>query len=85
MRPESPRHVTGDDFLIGNLKFVPKGKKDEVFGMPILKELITEAIQRSEYYKQYVEMAAHKVQEKEGGKKKTAPKADKPVKPTPAK
>ncbi|GKC04958.1 retrovirus-related pol polyprotein from transposon TNT 1-94, partial [Tanacetum coccineum] len=80
-RPESPRHVTGDDFLHGNLKFVPKGEKDEVFGMPIPKELITEAIQRSEYYKQYVEMAARKVQAKEGGKKKTAPKADKPVKP----
>ncbi|GJX98536.1 hypothetical protein Tco_0355555 [Tanacetum coccineum] len=58
-RPESPRHVTGDDFLL--------------------------AIQRSEYYKQYVEMAARKVQAKEGGKKKTAPKADKPVKPAPAK
>ncbi|GKE81655.1 putative reverse transcriptase domain-containing protein [Tanacetum coccineum] len=24
-------HVTGDDFLLGNLKFVPKGEKDEVF------------------------------------------------------
>ncbi|GJY51160.1 hypothetical protein Tco_0442007 [Tanacetum coccineum] len=46
-RPESPRHVTGDDFLLGNLKFVPKAK--------------------------------------EGGKKKTTPKADKPVKPTPTK
>ncbi|GJW52301.1 hypothetical protein Tco_0093652 [Tanacetum coccineum] len=23
-RPESPRHVMGDDFLLGNLKFVPK-------------------------------------------------------------
>ncbi|GJT90399.1 hypothetical protein Tco_1079244 [Tanacetum coccineum] len=59
-RPESPRHVTGNDFLLGNLKFVPKGKKDGVFGMPIPKELITEAIQKSEYYKQYVEMAARK-------------------------
>ncbi|GKE51850.1 hypothetical protein Tco_1487006 [Tanacetum coccineum] len=47
--------------------------------MPIPKELITEAIQRSEYYKQYVEMATRKVQAKEGGKKKTAPKADKPA------
>ncbi|GJW08594.1 integrase, catalytic region, zinc finger, CCHC-type containing protein [Tanacetum coccineum] len=84
-RPESPRHVTGDDFLPGNLKFVPKGKKDEVFGMPIPKELITEAIQKSEYYMQYVEMAARKVEAKEGGKKKTAPKADKPVKPAPTK
>nr|GEV09459.1 hypothetical protein [Tanacetum cinerariifolium] len=35
---ESPRHVTGDDFLLGNLKFFPKSEKDEVFGMPILKE-----------------------------------------------
>nr|GEX27031.1 hypothetical protein [Tanacetum cinerariifolium] len=26
-----------DDFLLGNLKFVPKGKKDKVFGKPILK------------------------------------------------
>ncbi|GKB74634.1 retrovirus-related pol polyprotein from transposon TNT 1-94 [Tanacetum coccineum] len=58
-RPESPRHVTGDDFLLGNLK--------------------------SEYYKQYVEMVARKIQAKEGGKKKTAPKADKHMKPAPAK
>ncbi|GJV79667.1 retrovirus-related pol polyprotein from transposon TNT 1-94 [Tanacetum coccineum] len=64
-RPESPRHVTGDDFLLGNLKFVPKGEKDEVFGMPIPKELITEAIQKSEYYKQYVEMDAHKTEHEE--------------------
>nr|GEU53843.1 hypothetical protein [Tanacetum cinerariifolium] len=30
-RPEAPIHVTGDDFLLGNLKFVPKAttKKDE--------------------------------------------------------
>nr|GEU85620.1 hypothetical protein [Tanacetum cinerariifolium] len=43
-----------------------------------------EAIQ-SEYYKQYVEMAAHKVQAKECGKKKTTSKANKPVKTAPAK
>ncbi|GJW58964.1 hypothetical protein Tco_0105695 [Tanacetum coccineum] len=84
-RPESPRHVTGYDFLLGNLKFIPKGEKDEVFGMLIPKELITEAIQKSEYYKQYVEMATRKIQAKEGGKKKTTPKADKPLKPAPAK
>ncbi|GKD55944.1 hypothetical protein Tco_1289331 [Tanacetum coccineum] len=84
-RPESPRHVTGDDFLLGNLKFVPKGENDDVFVMHIPNELITEDIQRSEYYKQYVEMASRKVQVKEGGKKKTAPKTDKPVKPAPAK
>ncbi|GKB56426.1 hypothetical protein Tco_0912612 [Tanacetum coccineum] len=37
-------HITRDDFPLGNLKFVPKGKKDEVFGKPIPQELITEAI-----------------------------------------
>ncbi|GJR07007.1 hypothetical protein Tco_0529991 [Tanacetum coccineum] len=30
-RPESVVHLTGDDFLLGNLKFVPKGEKNEVF------------------------------------------------------
>ncbi|GJR17009.1 hypothetical protein Tco_0965536 [Tanacetum coccineum] len=29
-RPESPRHLPGDDFLLGNLKFIPKGETDEV-------------------------------------------------------
>ncbi|GJX00739.1 hypothetical protein Tco_0184652 [Tanacetum coccineum] len=36
-RPGSPVHVTRDDYLLGNLKFVPKGEKDEVFGKPIPK------------------------------------------------
>ncbi|GKC82208.1 hypothetical protein Tco_1137925, partial [Tanacetum coccineum] len=27
-------HVTGDDFLLGNLKFVPKGEKDELVDEP---------------------------------------------------
>ncbi|GKB86943.1 hypothetical protein Tco_0959215 [Tanacetum coccineum] len=44
-RPVSPVHITGDDYLLGNLKFVPKGEKDEVFGKPIPQELITKAIQ----------------------------------------
>ncbi|GJZ98521.1 reverse transcriptase domain-containing protein [Tanacetum coccineum] len=30
-RPESANHITGDDFLLGNLKFVPKGEKDEQY------------------------------------------------------
>nr|GEU40781.1 hypothetical protein [Tanacetum cinerariifolium] len=29
-RPESSRHVTGDDFLLGNLKFVPKGEEYDI-------------------------------------------------------
>ncbi|GJV68409.1 hypothetical protein Tco_1483918 [Tanacetum coccineum] len=53
-------HVTGDDFLLGNLKFVPKGEKDEVFGKPIPNVLITDAIRNSEYYQQYLEMVARK-------------------------
>ncbi|GKA90931.1 hypothetical protein Tco_0812801 [Tanacetum coccineum] len=76
---------TADDFLLGNLKFVPKGEKDEVFGNPIPQELITEAIQNSEYYEKYLEMAARKPTAKEGGKKKTAYKANKPKQPAPAK
>ncbi|GKD63253.1 hypothetical protein Tco_1305361, partial [Tanacetum coccineum] len=43
-RPGSPVHIIGDDFLLGNLKFVPKGEKDEDFGNSIPKELITKAI-----------------------------------------
>nr|GEW19595.1 hypothetical protein [Tanacetum cinerariifolium] len=81
----SPIHVTRDDFLLSNLKFVPKGKKDEVFGKPIPQELITKAIQNLDYYKKYLEMAARKPITKEGGKKKRTSKADKPTKPVPAK
>ncbi|GKB56670.1 hypothetical protein Tco_0912856 [Tanacetum coccineum] len=84
-RPRSPVHVMGDDFLLGNLKFVPKGEKDEVFGKPIPQELITDVIQNSEHYQQYLKMAARKPTTKEGRKKKTASKADKPKNPTPAK
>ncbi|GJT01481.1 hypothetical protein Tco_0822650, partial [Tanacetum coccineum] len=32
-RPDSTVHHTGDDFLLGNLKFVLKGETVEVFGM----------------------------------------------------
>ncbi|GJY77318.1 hypothetical protein Tco_0482434 [Tanacetum coccineum] len=55
-RLESPRHLPGDDFMLGNLKFIPKGETDEVFGMAIPKPLITEAIQQSSYYPKYLEM-----------------------------
>ncbi|GJQ92130.1 hypothetical protein Tco_0003269 [Tanacetum coccineum] len=49
-RPDSAVHHTGDDFILGNLKFVPKGETVEVFGMAIPDPLITEAIQQSSYY-----------------------------------
>ncbi|GJT92433.1 hypothetical protein Tco_1081278 [Tanacetum coccineum] len=84
-RPESSVHVTGDDFPLGNLKFVSKGEKDEVFGKPIPKDLITEAIQQSPYYQQYLEMADRKSTAKESVKKKTVSPADKSKKLAPAK
>ncbi|GKD44976.1 hypothetical protein Tco_1269621 [Tanacetum coccineum] len=90
-RPQSPIHIVADDYPLSNLKFVSKGGVDKVFGMAIPKDLITEAIQNSEYYKKYLEMAAHKPRQpttktgEEGGKKKKAPKADKSKQPSPAK
>ncbi|GJY12278.1 hypothetical protein Tco_0381587 [Tanacetum coccineum] len=41
-RPQSPLHITADDYSLDNLKFFPKGKLDEVFGLPIPKDLITD-------------------------------------------
>ncbi|GKB04407.1 hypothetical protein Tco_0832550, partial [Tanacetum coccineum] len=57
-RPESLCHLPGDDFLLGNLKFISKGETDEVFVMAIPKQLITQAIQQSSYYPKYLEMVA---------------------------
>ncbi|GJT10664.1 hypothetical protein Tco_0857706 [Tanacetum coccineum] len=51
-------HQARDDFLLGNLKFISKGETDEVFGMAIPKQLITQAIQQSSYYPKYLEMVA---------------------------
>ncbi|GKB24507.1 hypothetical protein Tco_0863908 [Tanacetum coccineum] len=73
-RPESPRHLPGDDFLLGNLKFIPKGETYEVFGMAIPKQLITEAIQQSSYYPKYLEMRTPP-------KKPTTTTSVKPTKP----
>ncbi|GJR18373.1 hypothetical protein Tco_0966900 [Tanacetum coccineum] len=57
-RPESLCHLPGDEFLLGNLKFISKGETDEVFRMAIPKQLITQAIQQSLYYPKYLEMVA---------------------------
>ncbi|GJQ90311.1 hypothetical protein Tco_0001450, partial [Tanacetum coccineum] len=57
-RPDSAVHHTGDDYVLGNLKFVPKGETVEVFGMAIPDPLITEAIQQSSYYPNYLKMVA---------------------------
>ncbi|GJX53959.1 hypothetical protein Tco_0282328, partial [Tanacetum coccineum] len=87
----SPVHIAIDDYPLGNLKFVSKGGVDEVFGMAIPRDMITDAIPNSEYYKKYLEMAARKPRQpttktgEEVGKKKKAPEADKSKQPTPAK
>nr|GEV69994.1 hypothetical protein [Tanacetum cinerariifolium] len=82
-------NLTEDDLSLGNLKFVPKGKINEVFKMKILEELITDNIKNTPYYNAYLEMVAkHKrgiTAAKEGGKKKTTPQADKPIKSAPPK
>ncbi|GJX39835.1 hypothetical protein Tco_0253138 [Tanacetum coccineum] len=77
-RPQSPLHITADDYSLRNLKFVPKGELDEVFEMPIPKDLIIDVIRNLKYYQKYLEMVARKprqvttVTDEEGGKKKKA-------------
>ncbi|GJY35162.1 hypothetical protein Tco_0420540 [Tanacetum coccineum] len=83
-RPESAVHHTGDDFILGNLKFVPKGESVEVFGMAIPDPLITEAIQQSSYYPKYLEMVAENTKKtpQESASVQPATKRATPKKPT---
>ncbi|GKC08709.1 hypothetical protein Tco_1000319 [Tanacetum coccineum] len=83
-RPDSAVHHTGDDFLLGNLKFVPKGETVEVFGMAIPDPLITEAIQQSSYYPKYLEMVAKNTKKtpQESASEQPATKRAPPKKPT---
>ncbi|GKC01001.1 hypothetical protein Tco_0987137, partial [Tanacetum coccineum] len=65
-----------------------KGGLDEIFGMPIPKDLITDVIRNSEYYQKYLEMAAckpHQATTVTDEEKKKAPPAGKPKQPAPAK
>ncbi|GJY38650.1 retrovirus-related pol polyprotein from transposon TNT 1-94 [Tanacetum coccineum] len=91
---ESPLHLAEEDLRLRNLKFIPKGEDDEVFGMPIPNEMITNNIRNASYYKAYLEMVAkhdRKITAENGGKKKPAtakqlkPKSakEKSSKPTP--
>ncbi|GKA28674.1 hypothetical protein Tco_0714919 [Tanacetum coccineum] len=83
-RPNSVVHHTGDDFILGNLKFVPKGESVEVFGMAIPDPLITEAIQQSSYYPKYLEMVAENTKKTplESASLQPATKHATPKKPT---
>ncbi|GJS73552.1 retrovirus-related pol polyprotein from transposon TNT 1-94 [Tanacetum coccineum] len=44
--------------VLGYLKFSDKGTKQEVFGMPILNDLITDDIRGEQYYNAYLEKVA---------------------------
>ncbi|GJW35743.1 hypothetical protein Tco_0058663 [Tanacetum coccineum] len=81
----SPFHLAEEDLKLGNLKFVSKGEIDEVFGMPIPNEPISNNIRDASYYNAYLEMVAkhdEKVAAKKEGKKKSA--STKQPKPKPA-
>nr|GEW03280.1 histone deacetylase 14 [Tanacetum cinerariifolium] len=51
-------HLAEEDLRLGNLKFAPKGKDDEVFGMPIPNELISNNIKNIPYFNAYLEIVA---------------------------
>ncbi|GKB01901.1 hypothetical protein Tco_0829945 [Tanacetum coccineum] len=71
----SPFHLAEEDLKLGNLKFVPKGEEDEVFGMPIPNELISNNIRNASYYNAYLERVAKhdlKIAAEKAEKKKPA-------------
>ncbi|GJX22356.1 hypothetical protein Tco_0226801 [Tanacetum coccineum] len=81
---DSAVHHTGDDYVLGNLKFVPKGESVEVFGMAIPDPRITEAIQQSSYYPKYLKMVAENTKKTTQGSASVQPATQRatPKKPT---
>ncbi|GKB27196.1 retrovirus-related pol polyprotein from transposon TNT 1-94 [Tanacetum coccineum] len=57
-RPGSPLHLPNENPVLGYLKFSAKGTKQEVFGMPIPNDLITDDIRGEQYYNAYLEKVA---------------------------
>ncbi|GJX78668.1 hypothetical protein Tco_0326817 [Tanacetum coccineum] len=57
-RPSSTLHLPNEEPALGYLKFNSKGTKWEVFGMPILNDLITDDIRGKQYYNDYLEKVA---------------------------
>ncbi|GJU08974.1 hypothetical protein Tco_1125404 [Tanacetum coccineum] len=83
-RSASPFHLAEEDLRLGNLKFAPKGKEDEVFEMPIPNELISNNIRNAPYYDAYLEIVAkldRKIATEHGGKKKPATAKQPKLKP----
>ncbi|GKE18882.1 hypothetical protein Tco_1426459 [Tanacetum coccineum] len=84
-RSASPFHLAEKDLKLGNLKFVPKGEDDEVFGMLILNEMITNNIRNVPYYNAYLEMPAKEKSSKPAPAPKPKVTKEKPSNPSHAK
>ncbi|GKB14265.1 hypothetical protein Tco_0848188 [Tanacetum coccineum] len=88
-RSTSPFHLAEEDLRLGNLKFIPKGKDKEVFGMTIPNELISNNIRNAPYYNVYLEMKSSKPaptpKSKVSKEKPSKPSTAKPTKSKPAK
>ncbi|GJV66906.1 hypothetical protein Tco_1482415 [Tanacetum coccineum] len=54
----SPLHLPNEEPVLGYLKFSAKGTNQEVFGVPILNDLITDDIRGEQYYNAYLEKVA---------------------------
>ncbi|GJV02454.1 hypothetical protein Tco_1336023, partial [Tanacetum coccineum] len=57
-RLDYPLHFPNKEPVLGYLKFSAKGTKQEVFGMPIPNDLITDDIRGEQYYNVYLEKVA---------------------------
>ncbi|GKB80615.1 hypothetical protein Tco_0947510 [Tanacetum coccineum] len=84
-RPDSPLHLPFEEYVLGYLKFSAKGTKQEVFGMPILNDLITPDIRGGQYYNAYLEKVAkhqrYLADEEDSDPDSPAPKPAKTTKP----
>ncbi|GJU44032.1 retrovirus-related pol polyprotein from transposon TNT 1-94 [Tanacetum coccineum] len=84
-RPDYPLHLPYEEYVLGYLKFSAKGTKWEVFGMPILNDLITADIRGGQYYNVYLEKVAkhqrYLVDEEGSDLDSPVPKPDKATKP----
>nr|GEX81803.1 zinc finger, CCHC-type [Tanacetum cinerariifolium] len=80
-RSTSLFHLAKEDLRLGNLKFIPKDEKDEVFRMPIPNELISNNTRNTSNDSAYLEIVAKHnrriAADKEGNKKPTTAKQPK--------
>ncbi|GJU12823.1 hypothetical protein Tco_1135219 [Tanacetum coccineum] len=73
-RSASPFHLAEEDLRLSNLKFISKSEIDEVFGMPIPNELISNNIRNASYYNAFLEMVTKNDQKVSTSTKQPKPK-----------